>query len=760
MKKNHQNLNAVDSSSHRPLLVALAAASSVAFPLYAATVENIVAPGSPFVVTALNATGEVGGYYFQSEFSQHAFISRNGVATDLDTLGGGFSLASGLNASGTLVGFSALVSEVEFHAFQYSAAGLNDLGTLGGSFSAAAAVSDAGHVTGDSNLASDESSFHAFLIPPGGSMIDLGTLGGSSSSAYAVNNSGWVVGSSAVAGNGSLHAFLHNGQSMVDLGTLGGDSSIAIDINDAGQVAGDATTASGETRAFLYTGGTMANLGTLGGTYSSAVALNENGVVVGNSTTANDAETRAFVFQNGSMMDAGSLGGGISRASAINALGQVVGESVDGNSQPRPFLWQNGVMADLNTFLPADSGWELTSARFINDRQQVVGEGLYQGQMTWYLLSLDDEQSINHPPVANAGSDQNLMCGGATRLDSSGSSDPDGDAISFAWLRDGGVIANTAVVELDLPQGAHTFTLRVTDPAGESAEDTVVVTVTTDSLPPVVTCPEPATAPANHRGRAVVPDFLSSLVAQDNCTDAAALVKMQTPVPGTVLKYGTHGVTVTVADASGNVTTCSTLFTVEDVTSPVVRYPEEVFRRARNECQAVVPDLTSRVSANDNCTPAGQLSFTQVPAPGTVVGVGTHPVQITVTDLAGNATVCEIKFIVADVVAPCVKSVSADPRIITPVDGRMVPVTITVEARDNCDANPSARILSVLSSQPATGSNDATTPDWVVTGDLTLDVRAENSANRAPRVYFVLVGVSDASGNTTYRMVSIRVPKN
>jgi hypothetical protein len=48
----------------------------------------------------------------------------------------------------------------------------------------------------------------------------------------------------------------------------------------------------------------------------------------------------------------------------------------------------------------------------------------------------------------------------------------------------------------------------------------------------------------------------------------------------------------------------------------------------------------------------------------------------------------------------------------------------------------------------------------VVTGDLSLELRAENSATRTARVYFVLVAISDESGNTTYRAVWIRVPKS
>ena len=143
-----------------------------------------------------------------------------------------------------------------------------------------------------------------------------------------------------------------------------------------------------------------------------------------------------------------------------------------------------------------------------------------------------------------------------------------------------------------------------------------------------------------------------------------------------------------------------------------------------------------------------------------MVGIGTHGVRITITDLAGNSTVCNVRLVVADVVAPVVTSISASHSVLRPADGRMVPVTISVSATDNCDPNPVARIIAVASSQPTTGLNDTTTPDWIVTGNLTIDLRAETSSARSARVYFVLVAISDASGNTTYRSVWVRVPRN
>ena len=49
-------------------------------------------------------------------------------------------------------------------------------------------------------------------------------------------------------------------------------------------------------------------------------------------------------------------------------------------------------MVDLNTLLPADSGWVLLSANAINDAGQIVGEGTLDGEPRAFLLT---------PPVAS-----------------------------------------------------------------------------------------------------------------------------------------------------------------------------------------------------------------------------------------------------------------------------------------------------------------------------------------------------------------------
>src|SRR5260370_35833193 len=67
--------------------------------------------------------------------------------TDLGTLGGTYSVASGINSSGTIVGDS-LTSGGQDHAFSYSGGVMTDLATMGETNSHAIAMNDDGIIVG------------------------------------------------------------------------------------------------------------------------------------------------------------------------------------------------------------------------------------------------------------------------------------------------------------------------------------------------------------------------------------------------------------------------------------------------------------------------------------------------------------------------------------------------------------------------------------------------------------------------------------
>jgi ELWxxDGT repeat protein len=92
--------------------------------------------------------------------------------------------------------------------------------------------------------------------------------------------------------------------------------------------------------------------------------------------------------------------------------------------------------------------------------------------------------AANRPPRADAGPDQTVEADAAVSLDGSGSSDPDGEALSYTWTDEQGhVIGQTAVVALGtLPVGVHDFTLVVRDGSLAAQDDVRIEVLAPPSL--------------------------------------------------------------------------------------------------------------------------------------------------------------------------------------------------------------------------------------------------------------------------------------
>ena len=124
----------------------------------------------------------------------------------------------------------------------------------------------------------------------------------------------------------------------------------------------------------------MVDLGALPGLdYSQAYDINESGNIVGRSYDYYVEQTRAFFYSDGVMEDLGALGGQRSYANALNNADQVVGQAQTGSGQWHPFLWEDGVIYDLNDLIPGGSAWELLSAKDINNAGWIVGSGTNPG---------------------------------------------------------------------------------------------------------------------------------------------------------------------------------------------------------------------------------------------------------------------------------------------------------------------------------------------------------------------------------------------
>jgi hypothetical protein len=77
-------------------------------------------------------------------------------------------------------------------------------------------------------------------------------------------------------------------------------------------------------------------------------------------------------------------------AVALNDAGQVVGnvaQQVPPFAPVAPFLYQSGRSVDVNSLLPAKSGWRLVTATAINDAGEIIGTGYLSGVFEGYALS-------------------------------------------------------------------------------------------------------------------------------------------------------------------------------------------------------------------------------------------------------------------------------------------------------------------------------------------------------------------------------------
>jgi probable HAF family extracellular repeat protein len=382
-------------------------------------------------------------FCFSDCFISHAFrAGRGGSLTDLGTLpGGGSSAPIWITANGLIAGVSENGQTdplypggfPEMRAVLWHQGTILDLGTLpeGGYQSEANALNSAGQVVGTAlNTTADADSMAAgnywyFDVPYGYQeraflwdrqlgMQDLGTLGGTDAEALFINERGQVVGHSYTGSTPSslcqypllTDSFIwekHTG--MVDLGTLGGTCTEAAGLNQKGQVVGLSNLAGDQSQhAFLWSRGSIHDLGgSLGGSYLGAYGVNENGEAAGYAYRSDNTTFHAVLWKGiGQMTDLGVIGDDqCSYAATLNGSGQVVGSSVSSCTAEDPtfraFLWEDGMMFDLNNLIPLGSPLYLQVVQSINDRGEVAGQGVdSSGNNHAFLLIPCDE---NHPGV-------------------------------------------------------------------------------------------------------------------------------------------------------------------------------------------------------------------------------------------------------------------------------------------------------------------------------------------------------------------------
>ncbi|MCL4502161.1 MAG: PKD domain-containing protein [Deltaproteobacteria bacterium] len=152
---------------------------------------------------------------------------------------------------------------------------------------------------------------------------------------------------------------------------------------------------------------------------------------------------------------------------------------------------------------PAGSNASLSGANTVNPSFTADMAGSYAVQLvvtnslgvasTAATVTITANATGNSPPVANAGPDQTVAQGALVTLDGSGSSDPNGDTITYAWSFTSEPAGSTATLSNSTSvhpsftadnAGSYVVQLVVTDSHG-AASTPDSVTISTQNSPPV-----------------------------------------------------------------------------------------------------------------------------------------------------------------------------------------------------------------------------------------------------------------------------------
>jgi uncharacterized delta-60 repeat protein len=145
--------------------------------------------------------------------------------------------------------------------------------------------------------------------------------------------------------------------------------------------------------------------------------------------------------------------------------------------------------------------------------------------------------------------------------------------------------------------------------------------------------------------------------------------------------------------------------------------------------------------------------------PAVLLPLGSNNISLTVADASAPSMPALTQVTVVDTIPPTITSVSASPAKLWQPHHKLVPVTVSVSASDVCSATTTCKIVSVKSNEPVNGKgDDDTAPDWKITGNLSVNLRAERSGSGNERIYTITVECKDASGNKSSKPVTVTVP--
>jgi hypothetical protein len=152
-------------------------------------------------------------------------------------------------------------------------------------------------------------------------------------------------------------------------------------VNERGTMIGDAYDDRGHYHAFSWSLADGQRIIDPTDAYSSAVAINRAGHIL------LQVGGEGYLYDTGQLRHLDLSVKFYNSIQAMNDCDAVIGGYGPEGEHYRAFLWsRTRGFRDLNSFLPADSGWKLKSAAAINDRGEIVGSGRWHGDARGFLL--------------------------------------------------------------------------------------------------------------------------------------------------------------------------------------------------------------------------------------------------------------------------------------------------------------------------------------------------------------------------------------
>lgn len=386
---------------------------------------------------------------------------------------------------------------------------------------------------------------------------------------------------------------------------------------------------------------------------------------------------------------------------------QAVNESLivtlDGSASSDPagkaltFAWTQtgGPLVDLNLADPVHPAF-LAPAVPVGGAtltfQLVVGNGQMTSVPDFININV---KNVNHPPVADAGDDQNVAENSLVTLDGSFSYDPDGDSLSFQWVQTGGPLVELSNAVSPKP----TFAAPLVGPAGAALSFTLTVTDGQESSTDAVEV------------------FIENVNHAPNANAGADQTRNENTL---VVLNGSASV-----DPDGDAIS----YAWSQIAGPAA---------ALSDSGSPMPSFIAPLVGLDGAI----LVFQLVVSDGVLESA---PAQVAIAVLNVNSP-------------PACERARASVSALWPPNHKLLPLSI-INVNDPDDDRITLSVLAVTQDEPLNGLGDGDTgPDAVILQGNTLLLRAERAGSGNGRVYHVRFKAEDDAGESCTGEVTTAVP--